>query len=210
MVIVPITLYAETHWDSPFVFTVYVALHEKRLPFEERALDLAAGEHRRGDLPTRSLTGRVPILEHDQFLLAESLAIAEYLEERFPPPQHAAILPESIEERARARQVLSWLRTDFPALRRDRPTSSMFGARATAPMADEARADAERLIRITERLVAPGQAWLFRRFTIADADLAFMLHRLILNGDPVPAAIATYATAVWARPSVQAFAAHRR
>ena len=206
----PITLYAETHWDSPFVFTVYVALHEKRLPFEERALELAAGEHRRGDLPTRSITGRVPILEHDQFFLAESLAIAEYLEERFPAPGHAPILPGSIEERARARQVLCWLRSDCLALRRDRPTSSMFGARATAPLADDARADADRLIRIAERLVAPGQSWLFGGFTIADADLSFMLHRLILNGDPVPDALATYATGVWARPSVQAFVAHRR
>ena len=86
----------------------------------------------------------------------------------------------------------------------------MFGARATAPLADDARADADRLIRIAERLVAPGQSWLFGGFTIADADLAFMLHRLILNGDPVPDALARYASGVWARPSVQAFVVHRR
>ena len=39
----------------------------------------------------RSLTAKVPALEHDDFWLAESSAIAEYLEEAFPPPGHPAL-----------------------------------------------------------------------------------------------------------------------
>ena len=58
---------------------------------------------------------------------------------------------------------------------------------------------------VAEALVPQGEGDLFGAFTIADADLAFMLHRLILNGDPVPERIARYATRQWQRPSVQAF-----
>lgn len=45
---------------------------------------------------------------------------------------------------------------------------------------------------------------------MADADLAFMLHRLILNGDAAPERVARYAAGIWRRPSVQAFVTHER
>src|SRR5262245_12385449 len=106
-----ITLFGETHWESPFVMTVFVALKEKGLAFEEQELDLQTGEQRSGDFPVRSLTARVPTLDVDGFVLSESLAIVEYLEERFSPPAHPRVLPEGREERARARQVLGWLRS---------------------------------------------------------------------------------------------------
>ena len=44
---------------------------------------------------------------------------------------------------------------------------------------------------------------MFGEWSIADADLALMLNRLVLNGDAVPERIADYARDQWQRPSIQ-------
>lgn len=205
-----IILYAEPNWDSPWVFTVFVALGEKAVPFETRIVDLALGEQRAVGYQERSLTGRVPCIEDQGFVLSESLAIVEYLDERFPAPKHPAILPTALHDRARARQILGWLRSDLLPLRDERPTTTMFYERAKAPLTVAARAASDKLMRIAEQLIPAGEGNLFGSWCSADADLAFMLHRLILNQDPVPERIKRYATAQWQRPSVRAFAEHER
>jgi glutathione S-transferase len=204
----PIILYADAHWDSPYVFTVFVALSEKRLPFITQPLDLDRGEQRTPEYRRKSLTSRVPGIEHDGFTLSESLAIVEYLEERFRPPEYRALLPAGLHERSRARQLLGWLRSDLLALRDERPTTTMFGARATGALSDRARSAADKLVSVAEALVPAGEGDLFGALSIADADLAFMLHRLILNGDAVPERVVRYAARQWQRPSIQSFIAH--
>jgi glutathione S-transferase len=197
-----ITLYAEQLWDSPFVYTVMVALEEKRVPYQTHVLNLALGEQRSPAFQSSSLTARVPAIEHDGFWLSESLAIVEYLEEVTPEP---ALFPGGLRERARARQILGWLRSDLQALRRDRSTESMFYERAREPLTAGGRADADKLVRVTSALLSSGGDWLFGDFGIADADLAFMLARLHLNGDALPEPIARYVERVWQRPSVQVY-----
>ncbi|WP_407668239.1 hypothetical protein [Paraburkholderia ferrariae] len=51
---------------------------------------------------------------------------------------------------------------------------------------------------------------LFGAWSIADADLALMLNRLVLNRDPVPQRLADYARRQWQRPSVQRWVALER
>src|ERR1700753_37619 len=104
-----VILYGEKHWDSPWFFTAFVALLEKGFPFEVRLLDLNAGEQRAPAYRETSLTGRVPSIDHAGFMLSESAAIVEYLDEAFPAPGFARLLPESMKERAHARQVMAWL-----------------------------------------------------------------------------------------------------
>ena len=202
-----IVLYAEPLWDSPYVFSVYVALTEKGLPFEERVLDLDRGEHRAQDYRALSLTARVPCIEHDGFTLSESLAIHEYLEEVCPLPR---IFPTDLHQRARARQVLGWLRSDLMPLRDARSSETMFYTPATTPLDARAAAAASKLLDTAERLIPQGEGPLFGAWSIADADLAFMLQRLIANDDPVPERIRRYASEQWQRPSVQAFVTHAR
>jgi glutathione S-transferase len=205
------TLYAETLWASPYAFSSLVALREKNVPFDLVEVDLAHGAHRQPDYAAHSLTGRVPSLEHRGFCLAESSAIAEYLEEVLPPPQFPRLFPELLRERARARQVMAWLRSDLPALRDERSTMTMFFYRSSPkPLSGAAARDAERLIRIAEQLVPAGGGPLFGAWTLVDAELAFMLHRLILTGDPVPERIAAYARVQWGRPSAREFVDHAR
>jgi glutathione S-transferase len=205
-----IRLYVDSHWDSPYVFSVFVAMKEKGLAFETIALDLDAGEQRSASYQAKSLTARVPCIEHDGVVLSESLAIIEYLDEVFPAPAHPRLLPATVAGRARARQLLGWLRSDLLPLREERPTTTMFFERATAPLSERARMAADKLVRVAEAVIPAGEGALFGDWSSADADLAFMLHRLILNADPVPERVRRYASAQWQRPSVRAFVGRQR
>lgn len=198
-----LVLYADAYWMSPYVFSVYVALVEKGVPFEIRAFDLYAGEQWDPAFAGPSLTGKVPAIEHDGFWLTESLAIALYLEETFPEP---ALFPAERRERARALQVMSWLRSDLLPLREERPTASVFrGEPATAPLSPKAQAAADQLVRVASAVLGPGG--IADRFCLAHADLALALHRLIANGDPVPEPLRAWAARVWERPSIRRYVA---
>lgn len=204
------TLYGENLWISPYVFSSFVALREKAIPFEMVEISLADGRHLEAPLRDRSITARVPSLEHEGFHLAESSAIAEYLEEAFPPPGSPSLLPPTRRERARARQLMAWMRSDVPALRDERSTVTMFYRFKLKPLSAAAARDGAKLVRVAEQLIPPEGGELFGAWCLADSELAFMLHRLILNGDAVPARVRAYAARQWSRPSVRAFVEHAR
>ena len=203
-------LYGNTGWSSPYVFSSFVALEEKKLPFEMRELDLEKQQTFEPAYRDASLTARVPALVHGDFWLSESSAIDEYLEDAFPPPRFTAIYPSGTRERARARQLQAWVRSDLMALREERPTTVIFQRQRPEPFTREGAAAAERLLRVVDRILPSGATSIFPTFTIVDADLSLMLHRLIAGGDPVPERIRTYAEAVWNRPSVRKFVDHPR
>jgi glutathione S-transferase len=206
----PLTLYGECFWISPYVFSVYVALREKGLPFTMTEISLAAGEQHATAYRERAFTGKVPALVHGDFWLTESSAIVEYLDDVFPAPGHPAVLPADPLARARARQLMAWIRSDSLALRVERATTTMFYEKATTPLSPAGETAAASLLHVAEAIVPATSPHLFGAWSIADADLAFMLHRLLLNDHPVPARIAEYARAQWQRPSVQAFVTRER
>ncbi|MEZ4403670.1 MAG: glutathione transferase [Kofleriaceae bacterium] len=200
-----ITLWGESGWVSPWVFHAMTALEEKRLPYQLELVPLPIPEATRVMLQARAVLGKVPVLVHGDVWLTESLAISEYLAETFPTPAHPRLFPADLAERARARQVMSMLRTDLAALREARPTSSVFGRPVTAPLTGAAAAQAAELVRIATHLLGADRPTIASAWCIADADLALALMRLVANGDPVPAPLRAYATAQWARPSLRAF-----
>ena len=204
-----LTLYRDDFWISPYVFTCDVALREKGLAFDAAAVALQRGEQRDGAFGAATVTARVPALRHGDFVVAESSAIVEYLEDAFPDAPR--VLPADPRERARARQVMSWIRSDDTLpLRAERSTATMFYARAERPLSEAGAAAAAKLVTVAARLLAHGGPHLGSAWSIADADLAFMLQRLILNGDAVPDAVRAYADAAWSRPTAQAFARRER
>jgi glutathione S-transferase len=206
-----LVLHGNVTWTSPYVFSVFVVLKEKGLPFRMELLDLDAGEHRAAGYEQPSITGRVPALRHGDFWLAESSAIDEYLEDTFPPPRHAALYPAEPRARATVRMIQAFVRSDLAALREERSTSTLFEGKAPAPLSPAGQAAADRLVRIASRLVPEGAAHAVgRAFTIADADLALMLHRLVANGDPCPPRLAAYARGVFERPSIREWLSHTR
>jgi glutathione S-transferase len=202
----PLVLYSDRFWISPFVFTCYITLREKGVPFEIAEVALDRKETQHPDYVAHTVTAKVPALVHDGFWLAESLAIVEYLEEQFPSPR---VLPAGVHERARARQVLSFLRTDLHPLRDERPTTNMFYARAEAPLTPAGQAAADKLVATAERLLE-GRTSLFSDWSIADADLAFMLQRLGLNGHDLGPRLGAFVEAQWSRPSVRSYVERQR
>jgi len=187
-----------------------VALREKGVSFEMVELSLADGQHLQAPLRDRSLTARVPSFTHAGFHLAESSAIAEYLEEAFPPPASPPLLPVPRQARARARQIMAWMRSDVPALRDERSTVTMFYRFKLPPLSPAAARDVAKLARVAEALIPASGGPLFDAWCLADSELAFMLHRLILNGDALPTRVRAWAERQWARPTVQEFVAHLR
>ena len=207
-----LTLHSDRFWTSPFVFSCYVALGELGLPFQVRDVSLGDKEQQRPEYLARSLTGKVPVLEHGEYWLSESMAILEYLAEAFPFPRYPRLLPADLQKRGRCRQVMMFLRSDLHALREDRPTTTMFydGEKPSAPLTAAGQAAADKLLRLAEAVIPAGRTSMFEDWCIADSDLAFMLGRLALNGHPLPAKLRAFFDAQWARPSVQSFVTHRR
>ena len=202
-----ITLWSDADFFSPYVMSVYVALQEKSLPFTLKTVDLNRGEHLQVGWTGYAATRRVPLLEVDDFALSESSAITEYLDERFAPPEWERIYPHDLQKRARARQIQGWLRSDLMPIREERSTAVVFGGAKMPDLSEAGRQSAEKLFATATMLLAHGGQNLFGEWSIADADLALMLNRLVLNGDKVPEALADYASFQWQRASIQRYVA---
>jgi glutathione S-transferase len=201
-------LYADQTWESPWAFHAMVVLEELRVPYTLEPIQRPIAKDIGDRLRDHALLGKVPCLVHDDFWLTESSAISEYLADVFPAPAHPRIIPADPRERARARQVMSWLRTSSMGLREDRPTASVFGKPVTAPLSERGARDAAEVVRIASALLAGNRTTLFEEWCAADADLALMLMRLVANGDPVPDALASYTRQQWARTSIRKYLEH--
>jgi glutathione S-transferase len=193
-------LYTDAQFASPYAMSVFVALTEKEQPFEMSTLDLDAGANRAEAYARLSLTARVPTLQHGALALSESSAITEYLDDILPGPR---LYPQDAAQRARARQVQAWLRSDLAPIREERNTQVVFYGARKLPLSAAAQAAAQRLLAAADQLLPHGAQHLFGEWSIADTDLALMINRLALHGDPVPDRLAAYAAQQWQRPSVQ-------
>lgn len=204
-----LVLYGNDMWSSPYVLSCFVALREKQLPFTVRTVALHERAQRAEDYLRTSFTARVPALVDGDFSLSESSAIIEYLEEKWPPPGHAPLLPPGVPERARARQIMAWVRSDLLPLREERSTEYVFfahdGLRPYAPLSPRGRSALEKLIDFAGRVVPSDGGPLFGAWSIADTDLAMMLQRLVKTNEPLPDRLRAFAEREWRRPSVQAY-----
>lgn len=93
-------LVLHTYWRSSAAWRVRIALAFKGLPWDSAPHDLRANEQTAPEYVARNPQGLVPALEIEGAVLTQSLAIIEYLEERFPLPP---LLPAEPLERARVR-----------------------------------------------------------------------------------------------------------
>ncbi|MGF6282482.1 glutathione transferase [Pseudomonas silensiensis] len=196
-------LYVGADFVSAFAMSAFVALKEKQLPFELVTLDLKSRENYQATYRNLSLTCRIPTLVHQDFALSESSAITEYLEEI--APGHNKLLPQDIKQRARARQLQAWLRSDLLVIRKERPADLIYFGKKDTPLSDDALAAVDRLFFVADRLLEGGAEHLFGDWSIADTDLAIMLNRLVANGDQVPSRLAAYVRRQWDRDSVRAW-----
>lgn len=83
-------------------FRVRIALNLKGLSFDYLPIDLVHGDQFKDEFRSKNPAELVPLLDHDGVLLNQSLAIIEYLNEKFPQPP---LLPADPFERAYVRSI---------------------------------------------------------------------------------------------------------
>jgi glutathione S-transferase len=173
----------------PYCARVRIVLAEKGIEFDTVEIDL---DDRPAWIYEKNPLGKVPVLEEDAFVLPESAAIMEYLDERWPDPP---LLPLDAAERALARlQILSFdqLSTPYYALRRGD---------------EQARPKLERTIAALDALLEAQPFLTGREYGLADiAYVPWLLRgqtQLGLDLDPWPA-VGDWVGRLLERPAVAA------
>ena len=154
----------------------WLALRARQIPFEEVFIPLYAGEADKQRLLDLSGAGKVPILIDGEVTVWDSLAIIEYVAERFPDKR---LWPEEPAQRAHARSISAEMHSGFAALRNECGMNLHRQVRATA-LSSEARANISRVQEIwTECRARYGKSgpFLFGAFSAADAMFAPVVHR---------------------------------
>ena len=194
----------------------WVMLTQFDIPFEEvmaRFDSFESDSTFKATVAACSPAGKVPILvEDDGFAVWDTLAIAEYVAEKFPAK---ALWPRDAKRRARARSVCAEMHSGFGALRNAfgmniEAALPEVGARVLADNA-AARADLARMTRLwQDALAESGGPFLFGEYSIADAYFAPVVMRMRTYALPVPAdvtayierAVAARGTAAWIRDAL--------
>lgn len=101
------------YWRSSAAYRVRIALNIKGLAYETREIDLRTGVQRSAAYAAVNPQSLVPALECEDGVLTQSLAIIEWLEERFPQP---ALLPTAAPARAQARAMALIVAADIHPL----------------------------------------------------------------------------------------------
>ena len=151
--------------------------------------------------------GKVPVLEDGDLAVWDTLAIAEYLAEKFPAK---ALWPARTAARARARSICAEMHSGFGALRSACPMNIEADLAATGALIwrdkPAVRADVQRIISMWGELLAEHQGpMLFSDFCIADAYFAPVAMRLTSYALPVPQEISGYIRRLSALPGVKAW-----
>lgn len=149
-----------------------------------------------------SAAGKVPVLVDGGCTVWDSLAICEYLAERFPS---AGLWPADPAERAQARSAACEMHSGFTALRRELPMNIRLD-RVGHAWSPEAQVDIDRVLNLWSGLRArhyAGGPFLFGRFSIADAMYAPVVLRLRSYRVAVPEDAAAYMRSVLDLPPMQ-------
>nr|WP_275679351.1 MULTISPECIES: glutathione S-transferase family protein [Pseudomonas] len=180
-----------------------LALELAGAPYEETLVKLNQPDTRQR-LLAFSATGKVPLLKTEHGVIADSLAIAEYLNEQHP---EAKLWPEDTAARAQARSACAQMHSGFFALRGAMPFDL---SRDQAPdeLPLDVQVDIDRIVALWNecRLVAKDSGpFLFGRPTLADAFFAPVAVRLRTYRVAVPAAAAAYIETIYQWPAFQAW-----
>jgi len=179
----------------------WLLLREAGIAFKEIRIPLYTPESSKR-IREHSPSGRVPALIDGDTKLWDSLAICEYVNERFPQTRG---WPEAPAARAVARSVAAEMHSGFVEVRMELPMN-VRGRRSGVTPSSAARTGIDRIVEIwrdcRERFGAGG-SFLFGRFGIADAMYAPVVTRFATYGIELTGAAREYAAAVQALPSLQ-------
>jgi glutathione S-transferase len=175
----------------------WLAMKATEIAFEETVISLEAKDFK-ARVTALSGAGRVPVLIDGEVRVWESLAILEYLAEKFPA---AGLWPHLPAARAHARAIASEMHAGFMPLRRHLPMNVARPVKARA-LDDGAAADVVRIDSIWSECRAKyGGPFLFGRFGAADAMYAPVVWRLHTYAVEVSDPARSYMRAVLALPA---------
>ena len=194
-----LTLHVGSKRYSSWSLRPYLALAHAGATFETHTI-LLDRDDTRAQIAAVAPAGRVPVLHDGALVVWDSLAICEYVAERFPA---AGLWPADPARRATARSISAEMHAGFAALRRDMPMDVDAVDKRGQGHTAEALADARRVIAIwKEQLAAHGGPFLFGAFTIADAMFAPVTTRFTTYGVDLDPACRAYVEAVAALPAM--------
>ena len=184
----------------------WLAMKQVGIPFTEIRIPLYQPDSRQRILE-HSPAGKVPVLKDRAVTVWDSLAILEYLAERFPD---RGLWPQSAAARARARSVSAEMHSGFAALRSHMPMNlrNSYPGRGLTPEVD---ADIARIVGLwTDCLTTASGPFLLGDFCIADAMFAPVATRFVTYGVKLPPVCRLYVDTLVALPAMQAWYADAR
>lgn len=192
---------------SSWSLRAWLVLRHVGIAFEEvrLRLDKQAGSPFRRTLAGVSPAGRVPVLVDDGFAVWDTLAIGEYVAERFPDKR---LWPEDRRARACARSLCAEMHSGFSALRTHCPMNVelVMPELGLQLVADKpgVKADLARIDSMWEtQLREHGGPFLFGTFTVADAFYAPVCSRIYSYGLPVSEASRGYVQHMLGLPAMR-------
>ncbi|UCV02222.1 glutathione S-transferase [Dechloromonas denitrificans] len=174
------------------------------VPFTEHMVSVAGRDYNPALKPLAG-NARVPCLHEDGFQVWESIAIAEFIAERYP-----AMWPADARARARARSISAEMHAGFAHLRTAMPMNLKLKLQGR-PATPEVQRDIDRVSEIWSEarrdFATADGPWLFGSFSVADAMFAPIVCRFdIYNVSLLPVA-AAYRDALLAHPALREWSA---
>ena len=179
----------------------WLALKHTGAVFEEIVLPLYVPGYKE-TLLQHSPAGKVPILKVNGLTVWDSLAICEFLAERFPK---LGLWPDDSATRAEARAVSAEMHSGFPVIRHDLPFNCRAIGRHVLETA-ELRAEVKRVLNIwigCRKRHCKAGSWLFGRFSIADCMYIPVALRFVTYGVSLEGTAGDYVRSVLQHPPVQ-------
>jgi glutathione S-transferase len=178
----------------------WLAMRATDIAFEEIFIPLYTGQSDKNRILAFSRSGKVPILIDGETTVWDSLAIIEYLAERFPD---ARLWPENRAERAHARAISAEMHSGFLPLRSE-CSMNLHRPVGAIKLSEDARADIRRVQEIwTDCRARYGKRgpFLFGAFGAADAMFAPVVHRFRTYAIAVSLEVKTYMETMMALPA---------
>jgi glutathione S-transferase len=180
----------------------WLALRANDIAFDEVFIPLYTGDADKKRILDFTRSGKVPALIDGDVTIWDSLAIIEYLAERFPEKQ---LWPQDRAQRAHARSISAEMHSGFAALRNEcgmnlhRPVGAI-------ELSADARANIARIqqiwIECRERFGASGP-FLFGSFGGADAMFAPVVHRFRTYAIEIEPGARDYTATMMSLPAFQ-------
>jgi glutathione S-transferase len=182
----------------------WLLLKQLGIPFEEERISFKDPSFK-ARVRAVSPAGLVPVLVDGDLVVWDSLAIIEYLAEKFPD---RGVWPAAREARARARSVCAEMHSGFRALRSRLAMNCEL--QLPMPVLDlETRRDVARICDIWADCArfANGGPFLFGPFSAADAFFAPIVRRFLTYEIGLPEAARRYVATIDALPSMKEWVA---